>query len=285
MSQATELLNGVAEERLATSDSSEPHIVIGRDRFITVPTELKRIAVQGDHNVETVTFDCPRYWDGHDLSTMRVYVNYVRPDGKPGSFPAGNIVVDDADSNLFHFTWTVSANVTEVKGKIRFMVCAKRSDENGVETNHWNSEVNNDLYVSEGLVCVDIASEIEPDIVEYILSKIDATPHLTRLPYNRYNPPVVGDIFRLDLTGKAEPCEDGEDFHGVCVEITSDAPEYTMLGQMDGPVWISFTGPTPTAGYVKLSANGAGGVKIDTSGREYFVQEFSRDAGKILIRF
>ena len=47
---------------------SEPHIVIDSHRAITVPEQLKRIAVQFDHNFETVTFDCPRYWDGHDLS-------------------------------------------------------------------------------------------------------------------------------------------------------------------------------------------------------------------------
>ena len=56
---------------------SEEHIIIGRDRYITVPEGLKRIAVQYDHNVETVTFDCPRYWDEHDLSTMNIYINYI----------------------------------------------------------------------------------------------------------------------------------------------------------------------------------------------------------------
>ena len=63
MSKAEDLLNTLAvtdnsNARLSVSD--EPHIIIGPDRVINVPNELKRLAVQYDHDVETVTFDCPR---------------------------------------------------------------------------------------------------------------------------------------------------------------------------------------------------------------------------------
>ena len=94
MSQADELLKSVANTRTVNPET-EPHIIIGEDRFITVPDELKRIAVQGDHDVETVTFDCPRYWDDHDLSKMQLYINYMRPDGTPGSHLAENVRVDE----------------------------------------------------------------------------------------------------------------------------------------------------------------------------------------------
>ena len=70
MSQATDLLNSLTDDQISAYSSNageEPHIVIGNDRFITVPESLKRIAVQYDHNVETVTFDCPRYWDDLDM--------------------------------------------------------------------------------------------------------------------------------------------------------------------------------------------------------------------------
>ena len=73
MSLAESLLNSIDET------TTEGHIVIGNDRYITVPDELKRLAVQYDHNIETVTFDCPRYWDGLDMSAMAVYINYMLP--------------------------------------------------------------------------------------------------------------------------------------------------------------------------------------------------------------
>ena len=64
MSQAEELLDSISVDDIAlyTADpETEEHIVVGSDRFITVPNSLKRIGVQYDHNIETVTFDCPRY--------------------------------------------------------------------------------------------------------------------------------------------------------------------------------------------------------------------------------
>lgn len=124
MSQAEELLKSAASTRTVNPDT-EPHIVIGDDRFITVPAELKRIAVQGDHDVETVTFDCPRYWDNHDLSEMQIYINYARPDESLGSHLAENVRVDEVDDTIIHFDWTISSHVSEIKGKMSFLVCAK----------------------------------------------------------------------------------------------------------------------------------------------------------------
>ena len=89
MSKAEELLNTLsasADTDGLTISSQEPHIVVGNDRYITVPEELKRIAVQHDHDIETVTFDCPRYWDEHDMSQMTIYVNYLRSDGENGAY-------------------------------------------------------------------------------------------------------------------------------------------------------------------------------------------------------
>ena len=154
MSSAEELLDSVYNTSVTAvlSDSSvEGHIVIGDDRKMTVPVELKRLAVQYDHNIETVTFDCPRYWDEHDMSTMNVYINYLRTDGEIGVFKAENVIVDVTDSSIMHFGWTVSRNVTEVSGKLAFIVCVKNTDNDGNEVNHWNSEICKDCYVSEGL--------------------------------------------------------------------------------------------------------------------------------------
>lgn len=170
MSKAEELLNTLAatdntNARLSTID--EPHLVIGPDRVITVPTELKRLAVQFDHDVETVTFDCPRYWDEHDMSQMHIYINYLRPDKETGIFKAQNIVVDETDSNVMHFDWTISRNVSEVPGQLVFLVCIKKVDEEGNEKTHWNSELCKTCYVSEGLeIDGEELKALYPDIIE-----------------------------------------------------------------------------------------------------------------------
>jgi hypothetical protein len=176
MSQASELLNNTENQRIAASLGPEPHIVVGADRFITVPSVLKRLAVQGDHNIETVIFDCPRYWDDLDLYSMTVYVNYMLADGTPGSFRVENKNLDDIDANIFHFTWTISGNVTKINGKIRFLVCAKNVNEYGEIVNHWNSELNEEAYISKGLECTDVVAEMQPDIITQILARLDSIP-------------------------------------------------------------------------------------------------------------
>ena len=176
MSQATDLLNSLTDDQISAYSSNageEPHIVIGDDRFIKVPESLKRIAVQYDHNVETVTFDCPRYWDDLDMSEMIVYINYLLPNKEKAAYIAENVA---ADGDIMHFTWTISSEVTRNQGQIAFLVCVKKTGENEdgdpIEINHWNSELCTDCYISEGMEC-DVVLDMEyPDIVTQLLERM-----------------------------------------------------------------------------------------------------------------
>ena len=173
MSQVDDILNNLSEDDIslysAGETPEEEHIVVGDDRVITVPDSLKRIAVQWDHDIETVTFDCPRYWDGHDLSTMIIYINYLCPSGYLGAALVENVRVDETNENIIHFEWTISDNVTATQGHLIFLVCAKEQDEDGSNRHHWNSELNREMYVSEGLELPPDFVETHPDILTQIL--------------------------------------------------------------------------------------------------------------------
>lgn len=179
MSEAAKLAMSLANNDgppYPKDDTAEPHIVIHADRTIEVPDELKHIAVQYDHNIETVTFDCPKYWDDKDLSLMNVYINYRTPDGKMGMATAGNVKTDTSDDSMMHFTWTIDKYVTQVVGYISFLVCAKSKtvDEDGEATTHWNSELcENEMYVSEGLEGESHAIETYPEIINNLLSRME----------------------------------------------------------------------------------------------------------------
>lgn len=173
MSEASKLLDSLTEDQITMySTEAEPHIVIGADRFVTVPQSLKRIAVQYDHDVETVTFDCPRYWDNHDMSQMRIYINYTNGTTK-GCYIAKNIAVD---GDIMHFDWTISREVTQYKGSVAFLVCIKKTNIDGEEINHWNSELNRDMYVSEGLEVDDVIDAFGEniDIITQLLTRMTA---------------------------------------------------------------------------------------------------------------
>ena len=179
MSKAENLLNSLNTPSGLANESEEPHIVIGYDRVVTVPDQLKRLAVQHDHDVETVTFDCPRYWDEHDMSQMSVYINYLRSDTYQAAYKVPTVTVDANNSSIMHFDWTISRNVSSVTGKIVFLVCVKKTDADGNESNHWNSELCKDCYVSEGLEPnAEELKEAYPDIIEQwhqeLLDRADA---------------------------------------------------------------------------------------------------------------
>ena len=176
MSKAEDLLNSLTEEveegTVFTALSNEPHIVVGSDRFITVPDQIKKIGVQYDHDIETITFDCPRFWDGNDLSTMKIYINYMREDGHVGMYLCDIVSIED---DTMHFNWTISGEVTQIKGTISFLVCIKRVDSDGNEERHWNSELCQDLYVSEGMECQESILYRYPDIITQLLTRMDIT--------------------------------------------------------------------------------------------------------------
>lgn len=158
-----------AQELFSLTNATEEHIVVGADRYITVPEPLKRIAVQFDHDVETVTFDCPRYWDDLDMSTMTVYINYKLPNGDLDAYPAKNI---KADGDIMRFDWTISNKVTQYKGNLTFLVCVKKTGTDGVEVNHWNSELCTDMYISEGMECEEQTQLEYSDLITQLLERM-----------------------------------------------------------------------------------------------------------------
>lgn len=168
MSQANDLLMTLTAGA-GSGAAKEGHIIIGADRFITVPDSLRKIGVQYDHNVETLTFDCPRYWDEHDMSTMNIYVDYVRADGECGKHLCENVTVD---GDIMHFDWKISGHVTAEHGNIAFLVCIKKADAEGNEQNHWNSEVNTDLIISQGMETFESISVKYPDIIGDLLNRM-----------------------------------------------------------------------------------------------------------------
>lgn len=178
MSRVDDLLNDLTEQELiirAYDETQEPNIIIGSDRIIEVPEELRKIAVQFDHRIETVTFDCPRYWDGADMSRMKIYVHYTREDGLAGLYLCKNVVVDKEFPDMMHFDWTLTRNATGAPGRLTFLVAIKRVDSNGYETQYWNTSLNDEMYVDLGMDNNEIIQDKYPDIFTQMLQNMDAT--------------------------------------------------------------------------------------------------------------
>lgn len=175
----------LAEEMLDTIPSSEKsddflkkeegHIVINDSRQAIVPAELKTIAVTGDKDIKTITFDCVRFWDGNDLSTFAIYLNYVLPDLTTGTYIPEKITTSDGDE-FYHFDWEIKKDITKKSGKITFAITAvktKLNDEGeNVVDKQWGSLPNGDCYIALGIDISNVPSEEESSDVLAQMSAI-----------------------------------------------------------------------------------------------------------------
>lgn len=146
---------------------TDPHFSIDSEaKTITNLSETKTVIVQGDHNSERFTFECPRYIDGHDMSTCnQVQVHYLNVDQVTRDKYFGLYEVDDfqispADENVVICSWLISSNATQYIGSLSFalhFVC--RTDT--IVDYAWNTAVHADVSVVEGI------NSGEPIVIEY----------------------------------------------------------------------------------------------------------------------
>lgn len=90
-----------------------------------------------------------------------------------------------------------------------------------------------------------------------------------------------GAVCKINSAGKAAACSAGDGFIGVAESVNG-----TQAGvQIAGFAKIAYSGSsTPTPGYVKLSADGSGGVKVDTAGVGYWVVRVDSTAKTLIVK-
>lgn len=161
-------------------------IVIKEDRSIVVPTALQQIAVQCDNEANVLHFVCPRNWADIDLAAAVLYINVVKPDKSIVAFTCTNVV---ASEDTVTFDWVITGHITEVAGKLSFLVCARDPSDPG-DGYRWHSNLCNSLFVAPGIVCT--VPNILPDPPHIPLYGTDTTLTEPGVPADAK---VVGDKF------------------------------------------------------------------------------------------
>jgi len=80
-----------------------------------------------------------------------------------------------------------------------------------------------------------------------------------------------GTVVKMDGSHAVKACSTGDAFIGVVRATGHDGMACSV--QLGGMAQVPFTGEAPTAGYVKLAANGSGGVSVNNAGMSYLVVE------------
>lgn len=88
--------------------------------------------------------------------------------------PDSYIVTDAAiEGDTVTFSWVLSSRATAYKGDILFVVCARWSTSDGIETNRWHTTLARGINL-EGLETEPIVLERYPDIFEQLLNMYEA---------------------------------------------------------------------------------------------------------------
>lgn len=135
-------------------------------RTIEVPSDFL-LGVETDNDAERVEFQCPKIvGDNLDLSQYHIYIHYQNAKGEKGKYLCEDI--EDGGENIT-FSWLLSNKVTLYKGQTKFLVCAKKTQE---DTIVWNTTLASG-NVLEGLDVDEDIIQQNDDVIEQILLKLE----------------------------------------------------------------------------------------------------------------
>ena len=120
MATAEELLRGTSE---GTVDKT---LYVDFDtRTIAIPPSIHQLGVESDDDVKKLTFSVPRHYYNCDLSTFKIFINYMnaKKEGDVFEVVENNLRVTE---DTIEFDWIVGRNALAYKGTAIFNVCMKK---------------------------------------------------------------------------------------------------------------------------------------------------------------
>ena len=120
MATAEELLRGTSE---GTVDKT---LYVDFDtRTIVIPPSIHQLGVESDDDVKKLTFSVPRHYYDCDLSTFRIFINYMnaKKEGDVFEVAENNLRITE---DTIEFDWVVGRNALAYKGTAVFNVCMKK---------------------------------------------------------------------------------------------------------------------------------------------------------------
>ena len=151
---------------------TDTHFVIAKDtREIKLESSAAPVIVQRDHNSERLSFELPRYIDGHDMTLCNeVQVHYLNVDSSTkdaakGVYSVKDLGVLESDSNTAVCSWLISENATQYAGKLNFMIRFSCIADDGSVSYRWNTGIYSELSVVSGYDNGEAVTEDFPDIL------------------------------------------------------------------------------------------------------------------------
>lgn len=170
MSQANNLLSMLADpgtQHTHAMADSDPYFVIDPNTRIMSNGSNEPIRImQYDHNSVVLTFELPRFVDGHDMmlcNRVLVHWNNISEftiDERAESTDIYDLRINPKDKSTVVCSWTVSRNSTQYAGNLSFLVQYK-CVENDITTYEWHTDIYTNTEIRPG------RNNSEQSVIEY----------------------------------------------------------------------------------------------------------------------
>lgn len=169
MATADEILNAMQDGTELQAEEGELLIIDNDLRTITIPPEIVNIGVESDDNVKRLHFQMPRQYGEFDLSEFDIRINYLAANNTGDIY----VVTDKAVSgDNITFSWLVGRSAFTAQGTVRFIVCLKKTNQEGAVEQEYNTTVAT-LQALEGIEPSGQIVEDNPEVIESILKRLD----------------------------------------------------------------------------------------------------------------
>lgn len=157
-----DLDNIIVPDDISVQSNEERIVIDPITRVINIPEDYI-IGVESDEKSDRMYFQCPKIvGDNVDLSKLKLYVNFENANKERDNYFVDDVTVNEG--NIL-FSWLFSRKVTKYKGDVKFIVCAKKSEDN--LTLEWNTTVAKGLSL-EGIE-VELSDEEQSIASDYLI--------------------------------------------------------------------------------------------------------------------
>lgn len=223
---------------------SDTRFIIDPVRKIAKNTSKKTTIAQYSHNSERVTFEIPRFVEGHDMSLCdTVEVHYLNVDVKNKEHKSGYYEVDDLridpdDPEKVVCSWLISENGTQLAGLLNFSlwyVCR----ENGVITYNFPTLTNSELTIGSGVKAsemviseyIDIIEQWKESVVQGFADDLKAEARKVAADYYAdLNAGLAVERARIDNLAKLPAGSTAGDAELMDIRIGADGVTYDSAG-------------------------------------------------------
>lgn len=169
MTNIDDVFAAMPDTQAITVDDSVDFVIDSNLRVISIPTRGVVLGVEGDKDVNRVTFLMPKIYKGVDMSAFQIRINYANANGEKNFF---KVTETSVANDQIRFVWVVGADAVAYMGDVEFVVRFVKLNGSTVV-----QELNTTLATAKSLIGLSVDGEITPvqkeDLLAHFYSEID----------------------------------------------------------------------------------------------------------------